>query len=161
MKMIYISKVSIEKAINYFVNTSYNSPEQIGLFFVFKGLGYNNKEYVTFSKEPKIKKQGLRLLYQLSALFDRDSEIGKKSTSLFPFAFQKKVKKSCFYNPGTPFASLYGRIKDTIDNTLVDDGKFMKKDELNDGNYKFTANYIEVLKNSFLNNKKISWFVVK
>lgn len=158
MKTIYVSKTSVNRAINDFVNASasYSSPVQIGLFFVFKGLGYNNKEYLTFSKDDKTKKQGLRILYQLSALFNKDTEAGNRFISLFPFAFQKTIMKSCYYNPGTAFAGLYGRIKDTLDNTLVDAGKYMRKDELNNEKYKFAADYIQILKNSFLNNKKIS-----
>jgi 5-methylcytosine-specific restriction enzyme B len=156
MRNVYVAASSIVDAINTFSQTTYTSPEQIGLFFVFKGIGFNSKEYVKYSKDNESRKNTTRILYYLSALFDKDAEAGEKRTSLFPFSFAKTIKKSDFYNGGTPFVKLYGRIKDTIDNTLVDDGKYMKKDELNDGQYKFTPDYINVLKESFLNGEKIS-----
>lgn len=153
MKYVFVSKESLDDAVQYFEKLNCTSPEQLGLFFVFKGLGYNSKDYTIYSKE---KENTTRLLYYLSALFDKNNETGKNYTSLFPFSISPVIKKTSFYNGGTPFLKLYGRIKDTIDNTLIDSGKYMKRDELNPDMYKFVPNYIEILSNSFLNGKKIS-----
>lgn len=155
MASVYMSAESINKAIDYFSGIHYTSPEQIGLFFLFKSMKYNSKEYQPFSREPGIKRENTRMLYYLSGLFQASNEKGGKRTGLFPFSISPRIKASSYYNGGTEFRGLYNRIKDTMDNTLIDDGKYLKKDELNPDTFKFTPDYIELLRENFLNGHKI------
>ena len=60
------------------------------------------------------------------------------------------IKKSTYYNGGTEFRQVIGRVKDTMDNTLIDDGKYLRKDELDGSKYKFAPNYIDMLYSDFL-----------
>ena len=43
----------------------------------------------------------------------------------------KKIGSKQQFNPGTPFKGLLSRMRDTVDNTLIDDSKFLRKDETN------------------------------
>lgn len=57
MGKIYVSASTLDEAINYFTHTEYSSPEQLGLFFLFKGMKFNSKEYHTFYKEGEARKK--------------------------------------------------------------------------------------------------------
>ena len=135
----------------------YSAPEQIGLFFFFKALKFNSREYILYRpNEGESKAENIRKLYDLAALFDSSSEEGGKRTGLFPFSITRSIKASTYYNGGTEFKRLIGRIKDTMDNTLVDESKYLRKDELDAGRFKFAPNYIDMLFSDFLKGNKIS-----
>lgn len=157
MALVYVSKESINDAVSYFMQKDYAAPEQIGLFFFFKSMKFNSREYILYQpNDEKHKSENIRRLYDLSALFDSSCEDGKKRTGLFPFSITRNIKTSAYYNGGTEFRKLMGRIKDTMDNTLVDDSKYLRKDELDASRYKFAPNYIEMLFSDFLKGNKIS-----
>lgn len=157
MALVYVSKESIGDAVSYFAQRDYAAPEQIGLFFFFKALKFNSREYVPYQPgEGDRKAENIRRLYDLSALFDSTSEEGGKRAGLFPFSITQNIKASTYYNGGTEFKRLIGRIKDTMDNTLVDESKYLRKDELDSGRFKFAPNYIDMLFSDFLKGNKIS-----
>lgn len=157
MAIVHVSSESISDAVVYFLQKEYAAPEQIGLFFFFKALKFNSKEYVPFHpSDDDSRAENIRKLYDLSALFDSSSEEGGKRTGLFPFSITRNIKASTYYNGGTEFKRLIGRIKDTIDNTLVDESKYLRKDELDSSRFKFAPNYINMLFSDFLKGNKIS-----
>lgn len=157
MAIIYVSKESVRESVDFFRSKAFTSGEQIGLFFFFKALGFNSREYITYApNEPDVKKKNHRIFYDLSAVFDAETEDGKRNTALFPFSIIPSVKKSTYYNGGTDFSRIVGRVKDTMDNTLVDDSKYLRKDELDAGKFKFAPDYIDKLFRDFLNGNKIS-----
>ena len=68
MGKIYVSASTLDEAINYFTHTEYSSPEQLGLFFLFKGMKFNSKEYHTFYKEGEARKKNTLLMYFLCGI---------------------------------------------------------------------------------------------
>lgn len=160
MKKIYVSEESICTCINYFCATSISSPEQLGMFFFFKSIGFSEKEYKAFPKVSgisEIKRQEyLKIMYNLSAVFDKDVENGEKKCCLFPFSITSEIGSKQQFNPGTAFKGLLSRMRDTVDNTLVDDTKFLRKDDSNPDKFKFPRDYIRILKENFLNHNRIS-----
>lgn len=159
MNHIYVSVHSISNAINYFRSNIYTSPEQLGLFFFFKSIGFNHIEYTSYPKVSSIddetRKRYLNALYNLSSLFIYESEQGERRNCLFPFSIKTEVDKE-YFNPGTPFKNMLSRIRDTIDNTLIDESKYLRKHDSNSDLFKFPRNYINLIKENFLNSKKIS-----
>lgn len=160
MKTIYVAESSISSCIDYFQNLNITSGEQLGMFFFFKSIGFDEKEYHAFPKVSSIsnedRRKYLKNMYTLSALYDYDTENGEKKCCLFPFSIVGEIGKNNLFNPGTAFKGLLSRMRDTVDNTLVDDSKFLRKDDTNPDNFKFPRNYMQILQSNFLNNQKIS-----
>lgn len=158
--MKYISKDSLKEAIHYFSEFEMKSPEQLGLFFFFKGLGFSTKIPSYYKKAGEMtseeKENCNQILFNLGAIFDINEKPGKR-TCLFPFSISNSVNKSCYFNGGSSFKSLLSRIRDTVDNTLIDDSKFLRASDESTDKFKLARNYIEILiGESFLNNKRIS-----
>lgn len=160
MKTVYVSDESIKKSVDYFASINISSPEQLGMFFFFKSIGFSDIEYNAFPKVSGITEERrqayLKNMYNLSAVFDKDEESGEKKCCLFPFSITDEIGSKQQFNPGTVFKGLLSRMRDTVDNTLVDDSKFLRKDDSNPDNFKFPRDYIQILKNNFLNNQRIS-----
>ncbi len=160
MALVYVDEASIASCINYFKKLHISSGEQLGMFFFFKSIGFNEKEYHSFPKVSGISNEDrkiyLQSMYKLSALYDYAAESGEKRCCLFPFSITEEIGKADMFNPGTAFKGLLSRMRDTVDNTLVDDSKFLRKDDTNPDNFKFPANYIQLLQSNFLRNKRIS-----
>lgn len=161
MVILYSSIDSIRDTVNYFKNVKINSPEQLGMFFFFKSIGFDEKSYHAFPKVSGIsdedRKEYLKNVYNLSGIFDYETENGDKKCCLFPFAINEKIGNKQQFNPGTSFKGLLSRMRDTVDNTLVDDNKYLRKDETNPDNFKFPKNYIQILLKNFLNGNRISF----
>lgn len=155
MGKIYVSASTLDEAINYFTHTEYSSPEQLGLFFLFKGMKFNSKEYHTFYKEGEARKKNTLLMYFLCGLFDSRTENGGKRCGLFPFSFSTRIKAGNYYNGGSEFRKLLGRVKDTMDNALIDESNYLRKDELDTTKYKFRPDYIPFLYDNCLHENKI------
>lgn len=158
--MKYISDNSLRETIDYFSEFEMKSPEQLGLFFFFKGLGFNTRTPNYYKKvgDMKVdeKEKYNQILFNLGALFDMNERPGKR-TCLFPFSISNPVTKGSYFNGGTPFKSLLSRIRDTVDNTLVDDSKYLRISDESADKFKLARNYIDILNSeSFLNGKKIS-----
>lgn len=156
MAIVYVDPECVQEAIDYFALQDYASPEQIGLFFLFKADGFNNREYQAYNPAGEKRARLTRYLYDLCALFDARQENGGKYVTLFPFSMDRNIKRSMYYNGGTDFKLVIGRVKDTMDNTLVDDGKYLRKDELDGSKYKFAPNYVDILFSDFLKGHRIS-----
>lgn len=156
MATAYVDPVCVKNSIDFFISQEYTSPEQIGLFFLFKANKFNSREYQTYDATGEQKKRLTRYLYDLCALFDAKQENGGKYVSLFPFSMDRTIKKTTYYNGGTEFKQLITRVKDTMDNTLIDDDKYLRKDELDGSKYKFAPNYVNMLFSDFLKEHRIS-----
>lgn len=156
MATVYVDPVCVKDSIDFFISQEYTSPEQIGLFFLFKANKFNSREYQTYDATGAQKARLTRYLYDLCALFDAKQENGGKYVSLFPFSMDRTIKKTTYYNGGTEFKQVIGRVKDTMDNTLIDDGKYLRKDDLDGSKYKFAPNYVDMLYSDFLKGHRIS-----
>ena len=160
MITLYVNEESLTTAIQYFMKNTINSAEQLGMFFFFKSIGFDDISYHSFPKVSGIsegnRKEYLKCMYKLSSLYDYDYENGDKKCCLFPFSIIQEIGKNNLFNPGTPFKGLLSRMRDTVDNTLVDDSKFLRKDETNPDNFKFPKDYIQILQKNFLGGQRIS-----
>lgn len=160
MKIVYVSEEAIKQCVDYFSSKTISSPEQLGMFFFFKSIGFTDIEYKAFPKVSGISDEQrqvyLKSMYNLSAVFDKNAENGEKKCCLFPFSISSEIGNKQLFNPGTVFKGLLSRMRDTVDNTLVDDTKFLRKDDSNPDCFKFPRDYIQILQTNFLNNQRIS-----
>ena len=149
MVRLYVSDDSISDCIRYFEQTNINSGEHLGMFFFFKSIGFDEKEYKAFPKVSRIseddRKDYPKKMYNLSALYRFDVEGGEKNCCLFPFSITTEIGKKNLFNSGTAFKGLLSRMRDTVDNTLVDDNKFLRKDDTNSDRFRFPRNYIQIM----------------
>lgn len=153
----FISLETLSKAIEYFRITDYSKPEQIGLYFYFKGVGINIYEYSEYKKWGEVddltRQKCLRVLYDLAGVFDAAHETGLKRTALFPFSIRKNYKANAFYNGATVFSRLGSRITDTLDNALI--STLLQRNPSNSNEIKFRENSVNLLLNNYLNGHKI------
>ena len=146
----YISKNDVKESINYFKELGLDSDDNLFLFLMAKHAGISMTYPVTFmtsNLSEKQKKDYLYTMWMLGGLFD-STEIPKKRCVIFPNKFSSLM----FYQPGTEFDGIVGRVKDTIQKknlTLTlyeDDENFLK----------LKRNYQDVVKEAYLLDKKIS-----
>jgi 5-methylcytosine-specific restriction protein B len=159
MKKAYLSLKSLQNTINYFQslditnNRKVNKYTSLGLFLFLKYHGISTDREINKLDFTK-KEYSLEILKMLCGLFD-ETEIGKKYTCVFPFALNNfsEDNKDCYYNPGTAFDKLLGRIPDTCDNSLID-GQYLTKIADN-GNYRLNNNYLIIVKEYLPEDKKL------
>jgi len=143
---------------------SQHKMEYFFLFLILKRLGISIKDPVTNNdfKTGSIKRNlVMDSLQQTTALFD-PTEIPGKYCSLGIFAFDNANTPGFkYFNGGTVWERLPGRISDTIDNTLRD--YFLDRKVTNNGTREFTLrqNYLEILTgSSFLDGRRINVFLL-
>ena len=146
----YISQNDVEASIDYFRNAGFDSDDMLFLFLMSKHLGISTSYSVTYlvKKLNNVeKKEYLHTIWMLGGLFDSTEECGKRGL-LFPPAFSKLA----FYQPGTDFNSVLGRIKDTIEKKNINVPIY------NDNSSMLTlkSNYRDLIKDNYLNGNKIS-----
>ena len=146
----YISKNDVKESINYFKELGLDSDDNLFLFLMAKRAGISMTYPVTFmtsNLSETQKKDYLDTIWMLGGLFD-STEIPKNRCVLFP----NKFSSLKFYQPKTEFNGIVGRVKDTIQKKNLtlplyeDDENFLK----------LKRNYQDVLKETYLLNKKIS-----
>lgn len=146
----YISKDDVKESINYFKELGLDSDDNLFLFLMAKRAGISMTYPVTFmtsNLSETQKKDYLDTIWMLGGLFD-STEIPKKRCVLFP----NKFSSLKFYQPGTEFDGIVGRVKDTIQKKNLtlplyeDDEIFLK----------LKRNYQDVVKETYLLDKKIS-----
>lgn len=152
----YVSRSFIEETVEFFKGRQYNKPEQIGLFFYFKAAGINKLSYTTYKKWGEMadsdKRKYMRILYDLSGIFDASREVGLKRTALFPFSINNDYKNKNFYNGGSVFSQLGSRIKDTLDNALV--STLIQRNSRASDEIKLRNDSIQSLYESYLKRQK-------
>ncbi len=148
----FVTKESLQDSIDYFKSLNITKPEQLGLFFFFKSLGFSNKIYKPFKKAGSLNAEEkltlLDNLHKIGGIFSPD-ENGGKFTCLFPFSIMRVVRSNSFYNGGSKFTNLISRARDTVDNTLVD--IFLDKGADEDL-FKLKNKYIDIIKEHCLNS---------
>jgi len=152
MSFLFISKESVESSIDYFKSLHISSFMPLGLFFFFKRHNISHMDLT----QADYRDEGLKTLYLLGGLFDENEKPGKY-TCLFPFSFSHSITSSNFYNGGTIFRNLVGRVKDTIDNTLIDYYLNKRTDHTRNSDiYSLKPNYIDTIKSYLSSSGKIS-----
>jgi 5-methylcytosine-specific restriction protein B len=153
MKSVFVSKKSVEDLVAYF--DSYNSvkPNVIGLFFFLKYYGISQLTSVT-KQDYFLEKMGLKTLSMLGGIFSPE-ENPKKYTCVFPFAkFDENGNdRTTYFNPGTPFPIILGRVPDNLDNTDYYLAKTIKN---GDAYHRLQSNYLDILKDLLPIGNKIS-----
>jgi len=54
MATVYVDPVCVKDSIDFFISQEYTSPEQIGLFFLFKANKFNSREYQTYDAKRRV-----------------------------------------------------------------------------------------------------------
>jgi hypothetical protein len=137
----YQSKTSLRETVEHFSGLNTTKSMHLGLFFLFKYLGISKTE--TIDGEI-IRESGNLGLDLLGGLGDPQEVIGLRGC-LFPFGIKPTIMKSDYYNGGTQLSRIYGRVKDTIDNSLIDLYLKVIRDEGKPVKYVFKFNYIEIV----------------
>lgn len=111
-----IDALSLAKFIGKQVN-----PDLLAFYLILKKLGVSENKWITKEKLYANKDLTLSAIYDLGGLFDETEDVGFKGC-LFFSSFTKKdtLKEGNFFNAKTNFKSLPSRLKDTIDNSVVD-----------------------------------------
>lgn len=138
--------------------------EYFFLFLLLKRMGITAKDPVTnndFKAGSPKRKLAMESLHQTTALFD-PAEMPGKYCSLALFAFDTTNTPGFkYFNGGTNWESLPGRISDTIDNTLRDYFLDRKITEGETREFTLRQNYLDILTGpSFLDGKKINVFLL-
>lgn len=146
----YISKDKISESIEYFKSAGFDTDDMLFLFLMAKHMGVSSSYPVTFlnsSLTSEQKKELLNSLWLLGGLFDSD-EICTSKGVMFPTAFRKLA----FYQPGTEFGKIPGRMKDTVEKKNINVPIF------NDVESKLTlrSNYKDLIVEKYLKGQKIS-----
>ena len=146
----FIPKQDVVESINYFKELPLDTDDNLFLYLMSKQAGISMTFPVTFMTSKlseQQKKDYLQSIWMLAGLFD-STEVAEKNSLIFPNNFAR----ISFYQPGTPYQGVVGRIKDTIQKKnlvvpLYDD---------NESVLKLRRNYQEVLEGNYLHGNKIS-----
>lgn len=69
MKLLYVSEESIASCIDYFKQLDIISGEQLGMFFFFKSIGFDEKKYRAFPKVSGISVEDRKVYLQVYISF--------------------------------------------------------------------------------------------
>lgn len=129
--MFYFNKELVLQSIDDIANVEFNSTpyknekDLLSYFLLLSRMGINKYNAKTIKDVFIDDELFITTLYELSGVFDVNENIKKKGSLFFTTFFHKKVKSTkytfedkSFYNPGTEFYRLKGRMSDTIDNSI-------------------------------------------
>lgn len=153
MTKYYISKEDVFLSIDYFKNLPLDDDFMLPGYLLTKHLGVTLNKPVTFAGlESNQKDEVLKAVWLLGGLQDKNENGGKNSV-LFPNAFtDTDLTSSNFYQSGTEFKKLVGRIKDTIEKKNIHVKLYID----NNKNLTLTRKYKDIIKEKYLNEHKIS-----
>lgn len=153
MTKYYVSNDDVLMSIKYFKDLTISNDAMLPAFLLTKHLGISTRRPVKFTNvTPEEKENILKIIWQLGGL-QGVNEVGKKRTVLFPNSFkQDEISSNDFYQAGTDFTGLVGRIKDTIEKKNINVHIFEDNDKL----LTLTRKYRDVINNNYLNEQKIS-----
>lgn len=146
----YVSKSDVEAAVDYFREANLDTDDMLFLFLMSKHLGITASCPVTYlvgKLGDEQKEEYLNAVWSLGGLFDSAEECGKRGL-MFPTGFCKLS----FYQPGTDFMGVLGRIKDTIEKKNINVPIY------NDNESRLTlkSNYRDLIRENYLKGNKIS-----
>ncbi|WP_100404240.1 McrB family protein [Bacillus solitudinis] len=153
MTAYYVSKDDVLQSIEYFKSLNIDNDAMLEAYLLAKHLGISLRRPVKFvSLNPEQKAELLKAIWLLGGLQGKN-ETGEKKSVLFPNAFKSvEITSSDFYQPGTNFASVAGRVKDTVEkknnnvHLFVDNNKILT----------LSRKYKEIIKEQYLKDEKIS-----
>lgn len=130
MAKYYVSETDVLAAIDYFKNLEIDTDSDIMTFLISKHCGITETRSITYQGgNEQEKKRVLEMLWLLGGLQGKQ-EIGEKKCVLFPNNFKAaEIRKGDFYQAGTPFKDLMGRVKDTIEKKNINFKLYNDKDK--------------------------------
>lgn len=146
----YISKEEVVSSVEYFKGAGFDSDDMLFLFLMSKHLGISVSypvSYLVGQLSDDHKKEYLNTIWMLGGIFDSTEICGKRGL-LFPTAFSRL---SC-YQPGTEFALVLGRIKDTIEKKNINVPIYNDRSSL----LTLKSNYRDLIQENYLKGNKIS-----
>lgn len=146
----FIPKQYTIDSIKYFKELSLDTDDSLFLYLMAKQAGISMTFPVTFMTGKLTEKQKndyLQSVWMLAGIFDSTESAGKNSL-IFPNNF----KSVSFYQPGTIYSNIVGRIKDTIQKKNLNIPLY----EDNESVLKLRRDYQEVLETNYLRGNKIS-----
>lgn len=146
----YIPKQDVIDSINYFKELSLDTDDNLFLFLMAKQAGISMTFPITFMTSKlneNQKKDYLQSIWMFAGVFD-SHENAEKNSLIFPNNFSRVS----FYQPGTPYSGVVGRIKDTIQKKNLVVPLYEDSDSI----LKLKRNYQEVLEQNYLHGNKIS-----
>lgn len=147
----FLPKDAVIESINYFKELQIDTDDNLFLYLLAKHVGVSTTYPVTFlsgNLSDHQKQDYLEAVWMLAGLFDA-TESGEKKCLIFPNSF----KKVAFYQPGTEFPKIIGRIKDTIEKKNLNVPMY----DDNDSYLKLKRNYQDIMKEYYLKGNKISF----
>lgn len=123
--MYYIKAQTVKNAISNLISIEYKgnlNKDLLPFFLILKYYGLTKYTPLTLNGLNNKKDEMLKVLYELGGMF-APNEYPLKRACLFFTSFNKistAQNTALFYNAGTEFKKLVGRLKDTIDNTISD-----------------------------------------
>lgn len=146
----YVSKEDVTNAIEYFKTAGFDTDDMLFIFLLTKHMGITSSYPVTFLKSGLSKENEKELtnsIWLLGGLFDSEESCEKRGV-MFPTAFRKLN----YYQPGSVFNKIVGRVKDTVEKKNINVPIY------NDLDSKLTLknNYKDLIINEYLKGKKIS-----
>lgn len=146
----FIPKQCTIDSIKYFKELSLDTDDSLFLYLMAKQAGISMTFPVTFMTGKLTEKQKndyLQSVWMLAGIFD-STESAEKNSLIFPNNFARVS----FYQPGTPYSNIVGRIKDTIQKKNLNIPLY----EDNESVLKLRRDYQEVLETNYLRGNKIS-----
>lgn len=114
---------------NEYIGSPYkNEKDLLSYFLLLSRLGMNKFESKTIKSLLLNSEVVNNTLYELSGMFNPNEGVAKKGSLFFTTFYHKNIlikdisvmKDKSFYNAGTEFSKLKGRLPDTIDNSIAD-----------------------------------------
>mgnify|MGYP000891464638 CR=1 FL=1 len=147
----FVCKDDVIDAIQYFKELKIDDDDSLFLFLMAKRAGVSTTFPVSFAPgklSPEQKKDILKTIWMFAGLFDQNENVERKGL-MFPNSFAR-VR---FYQPGTTFSNIVGRIKDTVEKKNINVPLYTDNDSM----LKLKKNYQEVIMEKYLKGNKISF----
>ncbi len=150
MNVVYISKEDVIQSIEYFKELGVSSDASLFIYLIAKHFGITTAYPITFKTSAlndEQKKEYRKALWMFAGLVDANEAPGKR-TLIFPNGF----KNNDYYQPGTEFSGIVGRVKDTLEKKNINVPVYNDEDSV----ITLRHNYKEIISDEYLNGKKIS-----
>lgn len=154
MSNYYISKKTVESAVEYFSGIDYTGDNiTLDMYWIFKRCGVSTSHAID-TGDKDVRSEIFQSLWAYAGLFSRD-EVGGKRTLMFPDkigAFRRGTTKNPYYSAGSAFKQQASRAVDSVRN--MNPSIFKKVN----GVLTLDPDYDTRIANDILKGKKFSLF---
>lgn len=160
---MFISESSIKQAIDLLSSVNHNftrttgNADLLSYFLILKKINISDTHWVEKSTLFGDSAKTLHTLWLLGGVFSQNETPLKKCCLLISsFSKRQNIKDSDFYNKGTEFKSLAGRVKDSVDNTAAD---YLLDKGRND-TYRLKSDVLKIVKDNYSSKFSLEAIVV-